>query len=68
MADRRKGGHDLADPPDLILRNLPDHHGVSLIAGLLMAQNCPESADHSPPHKTTNSLQKLLFLQADPLR
>ena len=68
MADRRKGGHDLANPLDLILPNLPDHHGVSLIAGLLMAQNCPETADHSPPYKTTNPLEKLLFLQADLLR
>ena len=62
MADRRKGGYDLANPLDLILPNLPDHHGVSLVAGLLMAQNCPETANDSPPHKTMNSLPKLLFL------
>ena len=65
MANGRERGHGAADPGNLVLRHLPDHHGVPLVAGLLMAQNCAEAPDHSPAHKIMNPLQELFFLQAE---
>ena len=51
MANIRKRDHGPADPWDPVLRHLPDHHGIPLVAGFLVAQNGAEAPDHSPAEK-----------------
>jgi len=65
MANVRKRGHGPADPWDLVRRHFPDHHGVPLVAGLLMAQNGTEAPDNTPVEKIMNPRQELFFLQAE---
>lgn len=62
MADGGKGCHGLADSGDLFLRHFPNHHGVSLVSGLLMSQNRPEPPDHSCADEPPDPAEEDLFL------
>ena len=62
MAHRRERGHGLPNLGDLIFRNSPDDHGIAPEACFLMAQDSPETPDHSPADENIDSAQKPLFV------
>jgi len=65
VADRSEGNHRPADRKDLVLRNLPDDHGVPAITGYLVAQNGAKTPDQAQTPEIMNPLQKLFFLPAE---
>ena len=65
MADGGERTHCPADPDDLVLRNIPNDHGVPAITGYLVAQNGAKTSDQAQAPEIMDPPQQRFFLPAE---